>query len=162
MNTKILTAAIVLSGLEAALNQANCIVVLDHDDLDNDSASGTPTQTLELFAVEDGDVVTFRGMRLVTPFEDASDAAFNSTDIEVGDGADPAVFLTSTEVNKNGTEVTQALGTGTLRSYTAADTVDVKVTSTASKALANLDGGKLVLLFDIKNLKKLATAAVAV
>lgn len=162
MNTKILTAVIALSGLEAALNQANLAVVLDHSDLDNDSVSGTPTQTLELFAVEDGDVVTFRGMRLVTPFEDASDAAFNSTDIEVGDGADPDVFLTSTEVNKNGTEVTQALGTGTLRSYTAADTVDVKVTSTASKALNDLDAGQLVLLFDVRNLKRLADAAVAV
>jgi hypothetical protein len=49
---------------------------------------------------------------------------------------------------------------GKSRIYTGADTVDVKVTSTASKALNDLDTGKLVLFFDVKRFDKLADAAV--
>ncbi len=289
MNTEIQTKPIPLSGLEAALNNANLACVLLHSDLDNDSVSGTPTQTLNLFDVADGDVVTFRGMRVVTAFADASDNAFNSTLLEVGDGNNVGAFLNQKEINVNGTEVLFAAGrgeelylqhpltslatglstsaidiltgftpgfdgeliglefvttvagtgagasqvfnleigttnvtggvltltlasqatigtvtaataitgansftatdtislemaasgtvftagagyfvikmrrkdaSGKSRIYTAADTVDVKVTSTASKALNDLDTGKLVLFFDVKRFDKLADAAV--
>lgn len=290
MNTAITTAPIPLSGLEAALNQANLACVLKHADLDNTSTSGTPTQTLELFDVEDGDVVTFRGMRVLEAFADASDAAFNSTTIAVGDGNNTQAFLTTKQLNVNGTEVllsagggdtvtlvhpltslatglstnaidlltgftpgfdgeiiglefvTTVAGTGSgasqvfnleigstnltggvltldlasqatigtvtaataitannsftatdtislemaasgtvftagagyfvikmrrkdaarkARAYTAADTVDVLVTSTAGKALDDLDAGSLVLFFDVQKLDKLAVAAAA-
>lgn len=116
MNARILTTPIALSLQEAVNYQANVACVLRGNglDLDNTSVSGTPTQTLTLFDVAAGDIVEFQGMTVLTKFEDASDAAFSATLVEVGDGDNTARFLPQTQVNTNGTAVTLAQGAGGL------------------------------------------------
>jgi hypothetical protein len=122
------------------------------------ATASTPTGTLELFDVEDGDVVSVIGSRLKTAFSDASDGAFNSTLIQVGDGGSVARFLVSQEVNLNGTEILAKEGVAAGYAYTGADTVDIKFTSTAGKALSDLDAGEVHIYFRIAKLGKVSTA----
>lgn len=134
------------------------LVVVTHEDLTNTSVSGTPTQTIELMDVEAGHLVRAVASKVVTAFKDASDSAQNSTAIEVGDGSDVDRFLVSQEINVNGTEVLYKGGTGTLFAYTAADTLDLKVTGTASKALSDIDTGELHLFVAITPLATVSEA----
>jgi hypothetical protein len=143
--------------LQAALGCTH-EVRITHADLTETTADTDQTLTI---AVAAGDLFQCLGMALVTPFEDASDAAFNSTQITVGDGNDADEFLLQTQINENGTEVDYIAGTGDAYAYTAADTVDILIESMAAKSLSDLDAGELVLYVKLVSLADLAASATA-
>jgi hypothetical protein len=112
-------------------------------------------QTIALLSVVAGDVVEKAAFQLVTAFSDASDAAFNDTKVQVGDGTDTDEYIAATQVNLNGTEVLFAANVNTRFAYTAADTVDLLVESMTAKSLSNLDAGEIHIYLAVTKLTSL-------
>ena len=128
--------------------------IVTHVDLTLTTADAD--QTIALLSVAAGDVVEKAAYKLVTPFSDASDAAFNDTNVSVGDGGSTARFIASTEVNVNGTEVLFAANANTTAYvYTAADTVDLLVESMTAKSLSDLDAGEIHVYLAVTKLPSL-------
>jgi hypothetical protein len=92
------------------------------------------------------------------PFKDASDAAFNTTPLIIGDGGDTARYLASQELNVNGTEVLFKKGTTANLVYTADDTIDLTFGSMAAKSLSDIDTGRGRALFRIQDRRAVAPA----
>jgi hypothetical protein len=90
-----------------------------HADL-TQTATNT-AQTLELFSVPAGSMVKSLAIVLVTAFKDASDAAFNTNAVTIGDGASASRFLASTQLNENGTEILFAAGIGPAAALASTD-----------------------------------------
>jgi hypothetical protein len=155
-NTRITTLPIPLSDLESAQG-FNFACKVTHEDLD--LTTNSTAQTLELLDLAPGDIVLDCAVRVLTPFQNSADGAFNTLGIEVGDGGDVDRFLASQEVNVNGTEVLTKAGTGTRLAYNAADTVDIVVTPTSGKNVAALTAGDLVVYLRIAKLADLTKAA---
>jgi carbon monoxide dehydrogenase subunit G len=155
-NTRITTLPLPLGTTESATGFTHAFKVT-HADLD--LTTNATAQTLELIDVKAGDIVLACAVHVRTQFKDSADNAFNTTAIEVGDGGDVDRFLASMEVNANGTVVTSKAGTGTMLAYTAADTVDIKVSSMAGKNLNALTQGELIVLLRIVNMADIAKAA---
>jgi hypothetical protein len=110
--------------------------IVTHVDLTESTAD--TDQTIALLSVVAGDVVQKAAYQLVTAFSDASDAAFNDTQVQVGDGNDTDEYIAATQVNENGTKVLFAANVNTVPfAYTAADTVDLLVESMTAKSLSN-------------------------
>lgn len=135
------------SGLQGG---ANLVIEITHEALTE--AAANTSQTIALFDVGAKiNLVELLRCEVVVPFEDVSDAAFNTTPIIVGDDGDTARFLTSTEINVNGTEVIEKGGVAVKYNYTAANTVDIIFGSMAAKSLVDIDKGKFRLFFRIAN-----------
>jgi hypothetical protein len=126
-------------------------VILTSADLTETTAN--TAQVIELITVELGSRVAECSHYLKTDFEDASDAAFNATPITVGDGTDPNRFLTSQELNTNGTEIQAFSELNSLDTlpytYLAADTIDVTFGSMAAKSLSDIDTGEVWLYLNV-------------
>ena len=128
--------------------------VVTHTDLTESDAD--TDQTIALLSVVAGDVVQKAAYQLVTAFSDASDAAFNDTQVQVGDGNDTDEYIAATQVNENGTEVLFAANVNTVPfAYTAADTVDLLVESMTAKSLSNLDAGEIHIYLAVTKLSSL-------
>jgi hypothetical protein len=118
-----------------------------------DNLTVTATNTLQTFTLPFtfaiGDIVERVTWYLATPFQDASDAAFNTDTISVGDSVGGvATLLAAKEANVNGTEVlnTSAVPTGTPSTgFTAATNLTVTVNSMSAKALNDIDTGRVVI-----------------
>lgn len=137
---------------EEQAGQFTHVVELTHEDLTESTAN--TAQTIEILDVEAGHAVINAATRLVTPFEDSSDAAFNTTALTVGDGTDPDQFITSQELNENGTEVDYALMvSGGAQAFQVADTVDAVFGSMSAKSLSNIDTGKVLIYLQVVDLK---------
>ncbi len=135
-------------------------VVLTYADLTETAANGT--QTIALLSLLAGQAVLRCALRVATALADASDAAFNSVLLEVGDGGDTDRYLTSTQLNVNGTEVLYKLHPSTTPNvYVADDTVDALFTPGTGKILTDIDVGELTLLFEVADLNKVAGPAQA-
>jgi len=119
---------------------ATHVANVTHADLTE--ATANTAQVIALATVADKVSVACVKVVLKTAFEDASDAAFNSNTITVGDGNDADELLVSMQVNANGTEVNQKTGTTVTHDYAAADTVDLTVNSMTAKSLSDLDAGE--------------------
>jgi hypothetical protein len=131
----------------AAHDGANVRVRITHEDLTE--ATANTAQTLEVYEPAAKHLVKLVKMELKTAFEDQSDAAFNTTAITVGDAGSANRYLTSTELNKNGTEIFGSVGTGTALVYTAAGSLNVVFNAMAAKSLVDIDKGELWLYFHI-------------
>ena len=128
--------------------------IVTHVDLTESDAD--TDQTIALLSVVAGDVVQKAAYQLVTAFSDASDAAFNDTQVQVGDGNDTDEYIAATQVNENGTEVLFAANVNTVPfAYTAADTVDLLVESMTAKSLSNLDAGEIHIYLAVTKLTSL-------
>lgn len=79
---------------------------------------------------------------LLVPFQNSGDTGQSSTALQIGDSASATTFLASTELNANGTYITN-FGNGAVKVYNAADNVIFKFTPTAGKKLSDLDTGVL-------------------
>ena len=132
----------------------NTLAVLKAAHLTQATANTAQTFTIP---VEPGSIVRKVEGKLVTPFKDADDAAFNSTTIIVGDGGDTDRFMALQELNENGTEIRFPAGTGTVCRYTVADTIDITIGSMLGKSLANIDVGELHLYLDVVHLNRIGT-----
>jgi hypothetical protein len=126
--------------------------VVTHTDLTESTAD--TDQTIALLSVVAGDVVQKAAYKLVTAFSDASDAAFNDTKVQVGDGTANDEYIAAKQVNLNGTEVLFGAGESTVV-YTAADTVDLLVESMTAKSLSNLDAGEIHIYLAVTKLSSL-------
>jgi hypothetical protein len=128
--------------------------IVTHVDLTESDAD--TDQTIALLSVVAGDVVQKAAFQLVTAFKDASDAAFNDTQVQVGDGNDTDEYIAATQVNENGTEVLFAANVNTVPfAYTAADTVDLLVESMTAKSLSNIDAGEIHIYLAVTKLTSL-------
>ena len=128
--------------------------VVTHSDITESTAD--TDQTIALLSVAAGDVVEKAAYKLVTAYSDASDAAFNDTKVQVGDGGDTDRFIAATQVNVNGTEVLFAANANTTAyAYTAADTVDLLVESMSAKSLSDLDAGEIHIYLAVTKLSSL-------
>ena len=128
--------------------------IVSHVDLTE--ATADTDQTIALLSVAAGDVVEKAAIKLVTPFKDASDSAFNDTKVQVGDGTDTDEYVAATQVNENGTEVLFAANVNTVPfAYTAADTVDLLVESMTAKSLSELDAGEIHIYLAVTKLSSL-------
>lgn len=126
---------------------------ITHEDLTETTAN--TAQTIAIFTVAAGDVVNDAALAVTTPFEDASDNAFNTTTVIVGDGDDDDQYIASTEVNVNGSEVKyKACAADAQLAYTAADTVDIIFGSMAAKSLSDIDTGELDVFLSVISLPK--------
>ncbi len=142
--------------IQEAFGGFNHVIELTHADLTSTVTAGTPTQTIQAIALKAGDVIRDVAFGLQTAFQDTADAAYNSLSFTVGDDGSANRFLTATETNLNGTEITYKAGTQTAGyAYLVADTLDVIFTSTLGKALSALNVGKLYIWV---NLVRLADA----
>lgn len=128
--------------------------VITHSDLTE--ATANTAQTIELLDVAAGDVVHTAAVKLVTAFSDASDTAFNSTTLIVGDDGSTNRFVTSQELNVNGSEVLYKAATNTApHAYTAANTVDAVFGSMAAKSLSDIDAGEVHIFLGVNKLTAL-------
>ena len=128
--------------------------IVTHVDLTESTAD--TDQTIALLSVVAGDVVEKAAFQLVTAFSDASDAAFNDTKVQVGDGSDTDEYIAAKQVNENGTEVLFAANVNTVPfAYTAADTVDLLVESMTAKSLSDLDAGEIHIYLAVTKLTSL-------
>jgi hypothetical protein len=140
-----------------AATGANYELQYSHEDL-TETAAAT-AQTIEAFAVKAKMSVKVIENVVDVPFQDASDAAFNTTTLIVGDGGDDDRLLASQELNVNGTEVLLKKGTGTDHVFTADDTIDLKFGSMTGKSLVNIDTGRGRLLLNIQDRRAVAPAS---
>jgi len=131
----------------AARSGATHVITIVASDLTNTTAAAS--QTIELKDALAGQFVKGIGMKLVTPFHDASDSTFNSVTVAVGDGSDTDRFITATQVNANGTSVAHKAPTTTVRAYLATDTIDAIVTSMSAKKLSDIDVGELQIFVKV-------------
>ena len=121
-----------LSNDQIAFHKANLLVIVEHTDL-TETAANT-AQTLALLSLAAGKACRFVKYDLPVPFKDASDAAFNSCAVTLGDGNDVDRFLASTQLNENGTEVLRKFGQSAagLPAATAATVTTADATSEAT------------------------------
>ncbi len=112
-------------------------------------------QTLVLAVLPIGTLVGAVAVRLTTAFNSA-DAAYVSTALTVGDDGTANLFLTSQELNAQGTTVFNKAGTGTLKAYDAANNLKATFTPTAAKKLADLTSGQVTILARLVALDQLA------
>jgi hypothetical protein len=115
-------------------------------------AAAATAQTIEAWTVAKGTTARLVGMELEEAFEDASDGAFNTTTLKVGDGDDDDRYLASTQLNANGSQVDFSIGTLNKRVYLAGDTIDAIFGSQTGKSLADIDTGRVVLVFAVQDL----------
>ena len=129
-------------------------VIITHSDLT--TATANTAQTIELLSVAAGDVVNTAAVKVVTAFSDASDTAYNTTTLIVGDDGTTNRFVTSQELNVNGTEVLYKAATNTApHAYTAANTVDAVFGSMAAKSLSDIDAGEVHVFLGVNKLLSL-------
>ena len=116
---------------------------------DLSEATVNTAQVIKLLDIPVGGIV--RNVFLVNhqKFADASDAAFNTTAVTVGDAGTANKFVTSTELNANGAVVRFKAGTGTQAAYDAAAVLNVTVGSMAAKAVKDLDVGELWVFVEL-------------
>lgn len=128
--------------------RADIEVLLTHADLTQ--AALATAQTIALFPVAAKMTVELKRSILDVPFADTTDAANNTNGVIVGDSGSTNRFLTTTELNLNGTYVPVKNGTGTANVYAATTTVDaVFAAPAAGKTLVALNQGQIRLLFTV-------------
>ena len=132
---------------EIALHNANVRVVVTHEDLTESTAA--TAQVIALMTKGLGKSVELVKSELITPFKDASDAAFNDIEFTAGISGDAASLLAAQQVNENGTEVILKKGTGTVFSPTSATAINLTVGSMTGKSLSDVDTGEAYLYFNV-------------
>lgn len=126
---------------------------INYDDIPTGIAVNTSTtfNTAPLPVLKAGDIVKRILIHLNPAFSDASDAAFNSTTLSVGDAGSATRYANAVQININGTEVITTFPGATENNiYTADSQLVVTLNSMAAKTLSDLDIGKLYILFNIE------------
>jgi hypothetical protein len=104
-------------------------------------------------------VIEKSAARLITPFEDPSDAAFNSTTVDVGDTGSATRWFTAKQVNKNGSFIAAEQFAAALGGpYAVAQNFAINFNSMAAKSLVNLKKGELHVFVKLTTPKDLSLA----
>lgn len=140
-------------------NQYNYRFDFDHSDL-TEATANTAQSLKVLLPTRAGDKIESVALFLPEPFQNTADAAFNDTQLEVGDSGDLDNFIVAIQANQNGTLGTfPAENTGDALPYTIPATpleIDVTVLSMSGKSLVNLNKGRGYVLFKFFRLNKAA------
>lgn len=143
-----------LSALERAATGMTHIGSISANDLTQ--ATANTAQSFNLAAIPTDAVIEKTEARLIVPFKDASDAAFNSTTLDLGDTGSATRFQTAKQVNENGTEITQPVVSYTATApYAASQFITANFNSMAAKALNDIDIGEVQFLFKISDFKEI-------
>jgi hypothetical protein len=141
---------------QTKLNGYTHKLVVTHEDLTTTTAN--TAQSVTLLSLDQGDVIQDAAFKLVTAFSDASDSAFNTTTLAVGDD-DVDEFIDETEVNENGTEIFYAgpVADSIPKVYNAPTDGPVTATfmSMAAKSLSDLDAGEVHIYLKVAKLADL-------
>ena len=123
---------------------------VDHADLTETTAN--TAQSITLLSLAAGDVVHSGAYKLVTPFQDSADAAFNTTAVTLN--AAGSTLMSATETNVNGTEVFYKAHTATapLAVNTGTSTVAASFAAMSAKNLAALNAGEVHFYFSVNKL----------
>jgi len=132
--------------------------IISADDLTEATANTAMTFQCDIAA---GDTILKVAWRVKTFLSDASDAAYNSNTMSVGDDAAVTTHIAAVQLNSNGTEVRQGFSNVAVE-YTAADHFIVTVNSMAGKSLSNIDGGQVVIFFQLSRIATLEAALVGI
>lgn len=133
----------------------NYEVLVTHDDLTDAVASEAQTLTVPIKAKMSARV---RRSIVDVPFENSSSAGNNVLGVTVGDGGSVGRFLTSTEVNKNGSYIPLKSGVDIEYPYTVDDTIDITFTPKTGATLLSLDAGRMRFILDIQDARQVAPA----
>ena len=146
----------VLNIQESALFDTRWQFVIDADDLTTTTAS--TAQAINLIPLAIGDIVRYVVTYLKTPMKRTGDTAFNTLGLTVGDTATAAnEFITTQELNANGSFVTVSVSTNTVI-YTAADNLKATFTPTSGKPVSTIDVGELYIYAVILSPARLSLA----
>lgn len=131
------------------------MAVITADDL-TEPAANTAQAVKIKGTIPAGAIIAKMEARLVVPFEDKSDAAYDTTTLVVGDAGSANRFLTSGELNKNGAEITIPEFTNTAYQPSADEDILATFGSKAAKSLVNIDKGEVHLLLQLLDTKILS------
>lgn len=128
--------------------------VIDHTDLTE--ATDNTAQNITLITLPAFSVVKSAATYLKTPFQKTGTSAYNNNVLIVGDAGNDDRFITSQQVNVNGTEVlAQAHASTTPHAYATATAVVANFASMASYDLAELDAGEVHIFLEVAQLDTL-------
>lgn len=120
--------------------------IITSDDLTN--STDAAAQDVKVITVPAKSLVTRVAIHLATPFQKTGTSAYNTNAVIIGDSGDTDRWLTSTEVNVNGSEVLAKAQPSTIpAAYVAATDINANFASMASYDLAELDAGELHVFF---------------
>lgn len=126
--------------------------IVDHVDLTETTAN--TAQSITLLTLAAGDVVRAGAYKLVTPFQDTADSAFNTTAVTLN--AAGSALISATETNVNGTEVFYKAHTATVPlTATSSSTVAASFASMSAKSLSALNAGEVHFFFSVNKLANL-------
>jgi hypothetical protein len=129
--------------------------VIDHTDLTE--GTDNTAQDITLITLPANSVVKSAATYLKTPFELVGTSAYNSNTVIVGDATDDDRFITSQQINVNGTEVlAKAQASTTPHAYVASTAVVAKFASMASYDLLELDKGEIHIFLEVAQLDSLS------
>lgn len=126
-----------------------------HKDL-TETAANT-AQALVFYQGKKGTVVQRAAFVLREPFEDTEDAAFDSTQLQVGDGDSATQLFSSQQLNENGTTVhAGSSNSGVAYREGGSDSaLQVNFLSMSAKSLADLNRGEVDIFLSIVELADL-------
>lgn len=121
-------------------------VVLTHEDLTETTAN--TAEAITILALTEGQTIERIAWELETPFEDASDNAFNVTTLQLKRGS--TELIAATETNVNGTEVFRKRY-DTPSTSTASENLTANFMSMAAKSLSDIDTGEVRIFFRLSD-----------
>jgi hypothetical protein len=136
-----------LSNQDRIAFEADFVVQIEAADL-TETTTNT-AQAITLFTAPAGYQPIYKGRYLETPFEDASDAAFNSLTVSYGDAGSATRYQAAVQANVNGTEVLYSPASATQYLATSDTAVLATVGSMTGKSLANIDVGTEISLWKL-------------
>jgi hypothetical protein len=129
--------------------------VIDHPDLT--TTANATAQDITLITLPANSVVKSAATFLRTAFADTADNAYDLTTLIVGDAGNDDRYITSQELNVNGTEITaQAHASTTPHAYATATAVVAKFTPKTGKNLAALNAGEVHIFLEVAQLDSLS------
>jgi hypothetical protein len=114
-------------------------------------------QAVKLATMPKGSLVNKTMVRLVKPFKDASDAAYDTTTFSLGDTGSATRFHNALELNENGAEITDPAYNNTAYGpYTADSDLIATFGSKAGKKISDLDNGEVHIFVQVLDTKILS------
>ena len=124
---------------------ASHVAIITHEDLTETVAD--TDEVINIYTMADDMSAAIVFAKVISTFEDSSDAAFNDTQMSAGDDDDPDGFITAFQVNANGTAALIASRDGAytdfMVDYAAANHLEILVESMAAKSLSDIDEGEI-------------------
>jgi hypothetical protein len=120
--------------------------IITHTDLTQ--STDNTAQDVKILTVPAKSLVSRVAIHLKTPFEKTGTAAYNDNALIIGDSGDTDRWLTTTQVNVNGSEVLAKAQPSTIpAAYVTATDINANFASMASYDLAELDAGEVHVFF---------------